>query len=339
MSLAAVAGADFDAIPIIDLSPFIGGTDRAAVVGAVRDACERVGFLVISGHAVPPATIEAVHREAARFFALPVTEKLSARPPGQRKARRGYTPVGERALASTQGQKTLPDLRETFTAMKIDGWPEWYKKKIADPEVFTPNVWPDALPGFRTACTNYYREMERLSRVLANLFAAALGLPESWFDDKLDQHISKLMVANYPAQDAEPPPGQLRAGVHTDFGSWTIIHQDDAPGGLQVRNSAGAWIDVPAIRDTFVINLGDLMARWTNDRWVSTLHRVCNPPTTVAADARRLSLIFFHQPNFDAVIECIPTCRQAGEAPLYAPVTSGAHLEGQMRITIAGAAG
>jgi isopenicillin N synthase-like dioxygenase len=155
------------------------------------------------------------------------------------------------------------------------------------------------------------------------IFALALGLDEHWFADKIDDHCSTLFANHYPAQDTPPLPGQLRLGEHTDFGSLTLLHQDDAPGGIEVRDPAGAWRPVPHVPGAFVVNIGDLMARWTNDRWVSTLHRVVNPPSDRRGEAR-LSLPFFHQPNADALIECIPTCAGENDPPRYEPVLSGA---------------
>jgi len=118
----------------------------------------------------------------------------------------------------------------------------------------------------------------------------------------------------------------LRAGAHTDYGSLTIVKPDGAEGGLQVRAKDGSWLDVPHVPDAFVVNLGDLMAEWTNDRWVSTLHRVVNPSRAAGAAARRLSMAFFHQPNYDAVIQCLPTCADADRPPRYRTTTSGEHV-------------
>jgi isopenicillin N synthase-like dioxygenase len=168
--------------------------------------------------------------------------------------------------------------------------------------------------------------MGRLSATLMRIFALGLGLRESYFDDMVDRHISRLRVRNYPAPSAPPKPGQIRAGSHSDYGSLTILSTEDRPGGLQVFNADGKWVDVPIIPGTFVVNIGDLMARWTNDAWVSTLHRVVNPPTGTEAESRRQSLVFFHNPNYDAPIVCIPTCAADGDAPKYAPTTSGEHL-------------
>jgi isopenicillin N synthase-like dioxygenase len=158
------------------------------------------------------------------------------------------------------------------------------------------------------------------------IFALALDLPESFFDNKIDRHISRLRVRNYPAPLTPPAPGQLRAGAHSDYGSLTILSTEDRPGGLQVFNAAGEWVPVPIIDGTLIVNIGDLMARWTNDAWVSTLHRVVNPPEGEAAESRRQSLVFFHNPNYDAPVACIPTCLAPGAEPKYPPTTSGEHL-------------
>jgi isopenicillin N synthase-like dioxygenase len=156
------------------------------------------------------------------------------------------------------------------------------------------------------------------------LFALALDLDEHWFDDKVDKHMTNFSVSNYPDQPHALPGSQLRAGAHTDYGSITILKTEDKPGGLEVRAADGRWAAVPIVPGAFIINIGDLMAQWTNDAWVSTMHRVVNPPRDQAAGSRRQSLIFFHQPNYDAVVECLPSCRGAGAK--YPPTTSGEHL-------------
>jgi isopenicillin N synthase-like dioxygenase len=158
------------------------------------------------------------------------------------------------------------------------------------------------------------------------IFAVALDLPIDFFEPMLSHHASNLALFNYPDQPTRPKRGQLRGGAHTDFGSLSIVHSDwTIPGGLQVQTKAGSWMDVAAPRDAFVINIGDMMARWTNDRWVSTLHRVANPETSSARSYRRQSVIFFHVPNQDALVECIPSCRDADNPPKYKPITVGEH--------------
>ena len=196
------------------------------------------------------------------------------------------------------------------------------------------NLWPAEPPGFRDAMLDYYRALSELAGRLMRLFALGLTLPESFFDSRIDRAISALRLLNYPDQPVPPEPGQLRAGAHTDYGSLTILLPQDAPGGLEVQGPDGAWHAVPAVPGGFVINLGDLMARWTNDRWRSTLHRVVNPPPDATGSTRRQSIAFFHQPNWDAEIACLPSCLGPGETPRYAPVLSGPHLASKFRSTV-----
>ena len=166
--------------------------------------------------------------------------------------------------------------------------------------------------------------MERVATALMRIFAVGLGMDQHYFDDKIDRHITNFSVLHYPEQPKEPLPGQLRAGAHTDYGSLTILKPDNAPGGLQVLNKDGQWIDVPTLPGTFVVNLGDLMAQSTIDRWVSTTAPRGQSAGT-ASGSRRLSMAFFHQPNYDAVIECLPTCCGADRPPRYGRTTSGGH--------------
>ncbi len=191
---------------------------------------------------------------------------------------------------------------------------------------FAPNIWPATPAELRPVWTEYYRAMGSLARTLMRIFAIALNLEETYFDSKIDRHISRLRVRNYPAQLTPPAPGTIRAGAHSDYGSLTILATEDRPGGLQVCNAEGQWVDVPIVPDCFIINIGDLLAHWTNDTWVSTLHRVVNPPLNAGAGARRQSLVFFHNPNYDAEISCIPTTVGDGKHPKYPPTTSGEYL-------------
>jgi isopenicillin N synthase-like dioxygenase len=126
----------------------------------------------------------------------------------------------------------------------------------------------------------------------------------------------------------------LRSAPHTDFGSITLLLTEDKPGGLQVLDQNERWCDVQPLPGAYIVNLGDLMAQWTNDRWRSTVHRVVNPPHEPGLDSRRQSIVFFHQPNYDAVVECIPTCRDAAHPARYAPVRSGEHLHHKLTLTL-----
>lgn len=321
-------------VPVIDLTPFRDGSDRAGVVAAVRDACERIGFLVIGGHGVDGEVIAAADAASRRFFALPFEEKVRYAP-AVPWFFRGYERPGGSSLGRTIGLDAPPDLVELFRVSRFDD-PDAAASAGHRPGLeyfFCPNIWPDEPAELRPALMAYYRALEALAATMMRIFALALDLPESWFDDKVDHHITNLCVNYYPPQDTPPAPGQLRRGPHTDYGSMTILHQDGAPGGLQVVGPGGEWEDVPHRPGTFVVNIGDLMSMWTNDRWRSTMHRVVNLPRE-RADADRVSIPFFHQPNFDAVIECIPTCVAPGEAPRHPPVTSGEWVRGKTRVQV-----
>ena len=305
------------AIPVIELGSALDG-DRAAradVARLIDRACREVGFFVVTGHGVSDELIESLREAAIRFFDLPLESKKRYEPePGSGLG--GY--LNSEALSYSRDDASPPDLKETYTVRRI-GFAEEGGDGVGD----QPNIWPDEVEDFERVVTEYFWALEGLAAEVMSLFALALELPESHFEPLIDRSISAMRMLHYPPVDEVPLEGQLRAGAHTDFGSLTLLLTDDAPGGLQVRHG-GRWVDVPHIPGAFVVNLGDLMAQWTNDRWASTLHRVAVPPQ--GSQSRRLSVAFFHQPNDDAVIEAIPTCLAPGEDPKYPPVTSGEHL-------------
>ncbi len=315
-------------VPVIDISPFLEGTEEgiASVAEELRAACVEIGFFQVTGHSVDDEVVDATYRMAKEFFALPEESKSSAAQPAPDQVR-GWSGVGKEGLSYSLGEEAPGDLKEKIDIgpFDVDRTDPYFTNEVAGPH-FAPNVWPEKPEGFRDAWETYFATMSELSRQLMRIFAVALDLPIDWFEDKIDNHISMLRALNYPSQTEEPLPGQLRAGAHSDYGSLTIVRQEDRPGGLQVLRKDGSWADVPVIPGAFVVNIGDLMAEWTNDLWVSTVHRVVNPPRELADDSDRLSLVFFHQPNYDAVIECLPTVLDQGEAPLYEPITSGEHL-------------
>jgi len=313
-------------IPIIDISPFLKGGDaeRRAIAAAVNTACSEIGFLLVIGHGIPASLVDEMRHVSTTFFERALEEKMRYRMPPDRY--RGYIALGNEALAYSLDEKTPPDYKESFSIGPVDAPDDAYHRAATPANFFAPNMWPDGLPEFRTTWTAYYRGMEELATTLMRIFAMALGMDAHYFDDKIDRHITNFSMLHYPPQHDPPLPGQLRAGAHTDYGSLTIVKPDGAEGGLQVRAKDGSWLDVPHVPDAFVVNLGDLMAEWTNDRWVSTLHRVVNPSRAAGAAARRLSMAFFHQPNYDAVIQCLPTCADADRPPRYRTTTSGEHV-------------
>ncbi len=325
----------FQSVPVIDIAPWFTGDSsaRAAVAQAVGDACSKWGFLILKGHGIDPQTMQAIKDVTYAFFDLPLEEKLkcdsSGRPGG-----RGYYRIASKSHARTRGDLKAPgDLRETFFvgAEQIPG-----STYTATPEArrhFAPNVWPSQPQNMRAIWQNYLVRCNALAADLLHICARALDLPEYWFDDKIDFPISTLTAQHYPKLDKPPAPGQVRSGAHTDFGTLTLLMTEDKPGGLQVMGTDGQWHDVRPVPGAFIVNLGDMMAQWTNDRWRSTLHRVVNPPLDAGEAARRLSIVYFHTPNYDAVIECIPSCTDAAHPPKYPPVRAGEHLAQKLQQT------
>jgi len=312
-------------VPVIDFTPFReGGLDaRLQVAQAVDRACRDIGFLVISGHGVSDNLIERTRAVSREFFDLPLAEKQRVARPAK-DVTRGYIGMDEESLARSRDPEAYgSDLNESLMIGPVDPPPDDYAFAAAAGKHFAPNLWPDQPARLRDTWSDYYRAMGSLAQTLMQAFALGLQLPEHFFDDKIDRHISRLRVRNYPAQLTAPAPGQIRAGAHSDYGSLTILAAEDKPGGLQVCNAEGQWVDVPVVPGCFIVNIGDLMARWTNHRWVSTLHRVVNPPEGAGAATRRQSLVFFHNPNYDARIESLVP----DEPPKYPPTTSGEHLK------------
>lgn len=313
-------------IPVIDLRPFIDGDEAGTreIVAAVDRACRDLGFLVVVGHGVPQAVIEAAHRSARAFFDLDlaVRDRYQAPPGGFV----GYRGLGAEGLASSLDQESVPDLKETYTVGRIDrGDDPYFTSQIG--RMYMPEpTWPAEVPEFADSWTAFYREMDRVAWRLMRVFAAALALPIDFFDDKIDRNISCVRGLNYPQPATPPLPNQLRAGAHTDYGSLTLLSMEDAPGGLEVRREDGSWAPVRVPPHAFVVNIGDLMAQWTNDRWRSTMHRVVNPPPDANGGTRRQSMVFFHQPNYDAEVVPLPSCCGPDEPARYARTTSGEHL-------------
>jgi isopenicillin N synthase-like dioxygenase len=304
-------------VPVIDLGPVLtGGRDaRAGVAAAIDEACREIGFFAITGHGVPEHLVDDLRAAAHAFFALDLADKLTARHPVAG-TNRGYHPVAGETLARANDAPAAPDLKEFFHVGPVDVGDEPYYTSAEGRQHFLPNVWPAHPVGFARAATAYYRAMRDLVRLLMRQAALALGVDDAFFDDKIDRSIGTMRLNYYPAQAAPPAPDQLRASAHTDYGGFTILSGEDVPGGLQVRARDGHWIDVATTPSTFVVNIGDLLMRWTNDRWLSNLHRVVNPPSGDGPPRPRLSIAFFNHPNYDALIECLPTQGPARHPPV-----------------------
>ena len=271
-------GAAVSCVSVVDIS-----ADPGAVGAELDEICRAVGFFQITGHGVTGQVAERAWTAATRFFDLPPEDKLSVARPAPDYPY-GYIPLAGESLSQSIAGAAPPDLKEVFNA----GPPARPARPFADPGeawAYSPSLWPAALPELREAWTAYYDAMRDLGDRLMSLFARGLGLPPGFFGGQTGQAANALRAINYPARDTAPLPGQLRAGAHTDYGTLTVLRQDEV-GGLEVLDPGGRWVAVEPVRGAFVINIGDLMARWTNDRWRSTLHRVVDPPDPAAAAAR-----------------------------------------------------
>lgn len=308
-------------VPVVDLAPYLeGGADgKRAVARAIAAACEDSGFFCITGHGIDEDLIGRTREVAKAFFDLPIEHKRRIERPANRLGN-GYYPFADRALAYTLGVETPPDLQEAWVMGPPDAPPDepYYKTDEAD-YFFRPNLWPEGVAGFRETVTLYYRTVTALSGRMLGAVALALDLEEDYFADKIDKAAPGMRLIHYPPQDSAARANQLRAGAHTDYGLITILRSDDVAGTLQVKLPRAGWTDIRPPPGAFVCNLGDAMARWTGGRWASTLHRVANPPPGMAS-SDRISLVFFHQPNHDAVLSGL------GGEDATEPVTFGEHI-------------
>jgi isopenicillin N synthase-like dioxygenase len=309
---------EFSQIPVLDISGLYtpGETAIRGVASALRGQLESVGFLYVAGHRVPRASVEAVRDTSKAFFALPEPEKLKLRID---RNFRGYLPfAGSTIVTSSVAKVAKPNQSESIFFM--------HEVAPDDPDALAhkplqgPNQWPDeaTLPGFRAVINQYIAEMTDLARRLVHAITISLGLPEDSMDHCFEKPTTFLRLLHYPTQPEEV--GLFGSAPHTDYGYITLLAQDEV-GGLEVRNKADEWIAAPPMRDTFVMNVGDILARWTNDRFVSTPHRVIN-----RSGRERYSQPFFFDPGMDEMIEALPTCVPLGRRPKYPPVRYGDYL-------------
>ena len=326
-----------NAIPAIDLEPYRTGSaaDRREVARRVARACETIGFLIVAGHGIPQAVIDRAFTVSRAFFNLPAADKARFMPEDG-VAPRGYHAVATRNLARTLGQEAPPDLREQFFIGPLVPPAARFAHIPGAALFYSENIWPAHPAAYREALTEFYCAFEALAQRLMGIFAVALGLPEAFFDDKIDGHFSTCPSNHYPVIEDDPQPGQLRCGAHTDFGSLTILAFNDAPGGLQALMPDGSWLDVRPGPGQLAVNLGDMMQRWTNDRWKSTVHRVVNPPAGRRGESRRQTIGYFLHPNYDAEIACLESCCGPGNPAKYPPIMAGDHMREKMERRIDG---
>lgn len=311
-------------VPVIDLS---SGSD-AELAARIGEALQTAGFFSIVGHGVPKAVFDDAFAVSRRFFSMPDPVK-SRWHVDQSPHRHGFDPIGWQSLDVGQP----PDLKESFY-LGIERGPDHPLVKRGV-ENQGPNQWPDEslVPGFQAACNTYSAAMLALVLRLMHLCATALKLPEGHFDSFMRDPTCTTRLLHYPPQPATASPGQIGCGAHTDWGALTLLAQDDA-GGLQVQTLQGDWIDIAPLPYGLVVNAGDMMQRWTNDLWRSTMHRVINRHS----GHDRFSIAYFFDLDHFASIEPLPGCVEQGQPARYAPITAGEHLlEMYRRTTVAAA--
>ena len=317
-------------VPVIDIAPFLSGDPAGTqeVVRQIGRACETIGFLIITGHGIAAELQERVFAVSREFFDLPEEEKLTYKVP---RTYFGYNPVGSEYVAYSLGAKAPPDLKANYTLgrLDIDRRDPYYSSPLGQ-RIFSENTWPHRPAQFRTLITEYYYATERLAQTIMSMFALALQLPRNYFADKTNKSVDFWRVLDYPALQTPALPGQMRIGEHTDYGTLTLVTSDSP--GLQVQTPTGAWEDVPYIPGSIQVNIGDMMALWTNDTWISTMHRVLPPGTDPRLKAqRRMALTFFLTANYDTIIEPLATCCSTTHPAKYAPVTAWDHLVAKLR--------
>jgi isopenicillin N synthase-like dioxygenase len=310
VSYATAKRIEASEIPVIDIGPLAAGGDVQAVADRIFQAVTQVGFFYVTNHCVPQAAIDEARAAAVRFFALPMADKEKVR---ITRNHRGFLKMG----GARMRDNPRSDYKESFV------WgpePTSGERRPSDGNPFlADNLWPGAPPGFREALTAFFDSAQDCAVALMRAFARAIDVPEDAFLKTADRPISRASVVYYPPQPASLGQAQFGVGPHTDFGCLTVLCQDEV-GGLQVMNATGQWVTAHPIAGTLVVNVGDLLARWSNGRFRSTPHRVIN-----SAGQARYSLILAYDPNAETVIDPADLLT-AGETPRYPPTTCGAYI-------------
>lgn len=298
-------------IPLIDFAAFSETSARSRIAAEIDAACRSAGFFCLRNHGIPQSVIDDCFVAAAEFFALPASEKekisISRSP-----CHRGWYRIGEEILDPVNNARG--DLKE---GLKIGfDCPADHPRMKAGVALHGPNQWPN-IAGWREVMERAYESYSILSGQIMQMIAIGLALPENFFQKWLTQPMATLSPILYPAQTNS---NQIGAGAHTDFGCLTLLFQRGIA-GLEIQDRAGNWLSIPADETCVVVNIGDMLARWTNDIYQSTRHRVVNK-----SDRPRQSIAFFYDPDPDADLTVLPNCVQSGTQPLYKPTTALAHL-------------
>lgn len=306
------------AIPVIDLAGALesGGSASEAVAEQMRIAAMATGFFYVKNHGVPAERIDQQFELALQLMELPLATH-QALAIHHSKTMRGFEALGAQTLDET----ARPDLKECFYCGMA--YPVNHPYVLAGYQTYGGNQWPTELSQAPAQCEAYIQALLGLSRRLMQLLALSLHLPEAYFDATSHSPMVTLRMIRYPAHPPDADDRTFGAGAHTDWGALTLLAQD-AHGGLEVCLPNGSWLAAPPMPNTFIVNLGDMMPRWTNGRYLSSLHRVRN---TLSGGQARYSIPFFYEPDYLALIEAVPGTLAEGDKPLFEPCTAGEHLK------------
>jgi isopenicillin N synthase-like dioxygenase len=305
-------------LPIIDLSGPVTGDPAAVerVAEEIRAACLTHGFFYVRNHGVGGEMIRRAVEQAQLFFRQPLEEKLKAK---VNMRHRGFNALGDALMYEAK----KPDYKEFFSiGLEL---PEEDADVMAGQALRGPNNWPPGKPAFRAALWAYYEAMGQCGALLLRCVARSLGAPDDFFVDKYRKRLQRTQIIYYPNQPESLGEDQFGVAPHTDFGCVTLLWQDES-GGLEVYDRATkGWIQAPPLPETLVINVGDLLGRWTNDRYTSTPHRVVN-----RSGHERFSIATFYDPDYAAVVD--PRAFGVADAECrYEPVTAGDHILGRIQ--------
>lgn len=303
---------------MVDVGPLLtnGAPGERQAAAELRATFETYGFAYVANHAVPQALVDGVFAASHAFHALPLDAKLRIK---MNEAHRGYMPFSTSTIVtSSVARVTKPNQSESFMMM--------HELAPDDPDLLAgkplqgPNQWPDELPGFKPAVLAYNDALEALARRLMRALALGFDLPAEWFDPHFRRPTTFLRLLHYPPLPADAEADLYSSAPHTDYGFITILAQDQT-GGLEVRARDGGWIAAPPIPGAFVVNVADILMRWSNDILLSTPHRVRN-----VAGRDRYSAPFFFDPSMDCMVEALPGAVRAGESPRWPTVRYGDYL-------------
>jgi isopenicillin N synthase-like dioxygenase len=303
-----------DEVPVLDLTPLNGAGDLRPLAAQLCKACRDTAFFYIVNHGVPDAVVTSAVEASHRFFEAPESVRVGVL---RNRYNRGYLPIGATRLP---GQE--PDLKDSFD-LGLD-LPLDDSDVLSGTPFHGPNQWPD-LPQFRPAVESYFESIRALGLRLLHLFALALDLEEEYFVRLYSKPTISMRFLHYPRPADDGRRLRVGSSTHTDYGVVTILYQDPA-GGLELQKPDGEWVAAPFIPGTFVINIGDLMARWTNDLFRSNPHRVVN-----RTGRERFSIAAFLNPSYRTEVACLPTCTTPGNPPKYPPVGAGEYVVQKIR--------